>query len=282
MKKSKIEMYMHSTYYTEVLDENLNLCSTATSFLYAYDFKKNSQSFNIAMVTNKHVVEKAKYIRYTFNINDENNEIIPGETVKVTLDENDIKSFIYHPNGLDLAAIDITDIILEYRKTKNIFLNITPIAPTQIPSDEEWNNLNSIEEVIMIGYPKGIWDDINNLPVFRKGVTATHPSYDFKGQPEFLIDAACLPGSSGSPVFLNNTGYYWDKTTGSYKLESKFYFLGIQYQIPIHAVIATSSCYETPVTLQSGEIVIAKVPTNLGYIIKSTELSFIEQLLNKA
>lgn len=282
MKKSKIEMYMHSTYYTEVLDENLNLHSTATSFLYAYDFKKDLDGFHVAMVTNKHVVENAKYLRYTFNINGENNEIIPGKTVKITLNENDIKNFVYHPDGLDLAAIDITDIILDYRKTKNIFLNITPIVPTQIPSDDEWNNLNSIEEVIMIGYPKGIWDDINNLPVFRKGVTATHPSYNFKGQPEFLIDAACLPGSSGSPVFLNNTGYYWDKTTGSYKLESKFYFLGIQYQIPIHAVIATSSYYETPVTLQSGETVIAKVPTNLGYIIKSTELSFIKQLLNKA
>ena len=282
MKKSIIELYMHSTYYTEVLDENFNLCSTATSFLYAYDFKNNSQNFHVAMVTNKHVVEIAKYIRYTFNINDENNNLIPGKTTTITFNEEQIKNFVFHPSGIDLAAIDITNIFVDYRENKNIKLNLTPISPMQIPSEDDWKNLNSIEEVIMIGYPKGIWDNVNNLPVFRKEVTATHPSYDFKGNPEFLIDAACLPGSSGSPVFLNNTGYYWNKHTGQYDLISKFYFLGIQYQIPIHSVVATSSYYDTPITLQSGETVIAKVPTNLGYIIKSTELSFIEQLLNKA
>jgi hypothetical protein len=26
----------------------------------------------------------------------------------------------------------------------------------------------------MIGYPNGIWDAKNNLPVIRKGITATH------------------------------------------------------------------------------------------------------------
>lgn len=281
MKPSKIELYMHSTYFTEVLDENFNLCSTATSFLYAYNLKKGCTTFNIAMITNRHVVENAKYIRYKFNINNEYNEIIPGKTIQITFDEKQIKNFVFHPSGMDLAALDITDIFIDYKDNKSINLNLTPITPIQIPDENEWKSLNSIEEVIMIGYPKGIWDHINNLPVFRKGITATHPSYDFKGNPEFLIDAACLPGSSGSPVFLNNTGYYWNKDTGNYDLISKFYFLGIQYQIPIHSVMATSSSYDTPITLQNGEVVIAKVPTNLGYIIKSTELSFVEKCLTK-
>jgi hypothetical protein len=279
MKTSRIETYMHSTYFTEVLDENLQLISTATSFLYAYNFKNVSTNFNVAMITNKHVVENAKYIRYTFNVNDENNNVIIGNTVKILFDEDRIKNFVFHPNGLDLAAIDITDIFTDHRYNKNIKLNITPIAPTQIPSKQEWESLNSIEEVLMIGYPRGIWDNINNLPVFRRGITATHPSFDFKGKPEFLIDAACLPGSSGSPVFLYNTGSYWDKNTGSFSLVNKFRFLGIQYQIPIHSVMTTSSFYNTPIKLQNGETVMAKIPTNLGYIIKSTELAFVEELL---
>ncbi|MGL5149640.1 MAG: S1 family peptidase [Clostridium sp.] len=282
MINSKIEMFMHNTYFTEVLDENYNLCSTATSFLYAYNLEKDCTEFNIAMVTNKHVVENAKFIRYSFNINDENKKPIPGEVFKVTLDETKIKNFIFHPNGLDLAALDVTDIIVKHKEETSLSLNITPLSPLLIPSPSEWNNLNSIEEVIMIGYPKGIWDEVNNLPVFRKGITATHPTYNFKGNPEFLIDAACLPGSSGSPVFLNNTGFYWDKVSGSYKLESRFHFLGIQYQIPIHLVTTTSSHYDTPIQLKNGETVIAKVPTNLGYIIKSTELAFIKEFFNKA
>lgn len=52
----------------------------------------------------------------------------------------------------------------------------------------------------MVGYPDGIWDEFNNQPIVRRGITATHPKNDFNGKGEFLIDAVCFPGSSGSPV----------------------------------------------------------------------------------
>ena len=54
----------------------------------------------------------------------------------------------------------------------------------------------------MIGYPDGIWDSVNNLPVIRKGITATHPHISWNGKTEFLTDIASFPGSSGSPYFL--------------------------------------------------------------------------------
>ena len=277
MKVSRIESYMHSTYFTEVLDENLNAKSFATSFIYAYNVTDNG--CKIAMITNRHVVEGASKIRYTFNIENDSNSPIIGQTQQIILDEDQIKKFIFHPNNeVDLAALDITDIFIDAESKDNRF-NAIPIFPSHIPSEEVWKSLNSIEEVIMIGYPNGIWDSVNNLPVFRRGITATHPSYDFKGKPEFLIDAACLPGSSGSPVFLYNTNYYWNKEEETYVGARRFYFLGIQYQIPVHKVSATSSYYDSPIQLSTGETVIAKIPTNLGYIIKSTELKFVEELL---
>jgi len=66
----------------------------------------------------------------------------------------------------------------------------------------------------MVGYPVGIWDSANNMPVIRRGITATHPGKDYEGKSEFMIDAACFPGSSGSPVFLFNLGSYPQKAGG--------------------------------------------------------------------
>jgi len=54
--------------------------------------------------------------------------------------------------------------------------------------------LSAIEDIIMIGYPDGIWDSINNQPIIRRGITATQPKNNFNGKQEFLIDAACFPG----------------------------------------------------------------------------------------
>lgn len=53
--------------------------------------------------------------------------------------------------------------------------------------------LSAIEDIIMIGYPDGIWDSINNQPIIRRGITATQPKNNFNGKQEFLIDAACSP-----------------------------------------------------------------------------------------
>src|SRR5207247_2646715 len=68
--------------------------------------------------------------------------------------------------------------------------------------------LTAIENVITVGYPDGRWDQVNNRPIVRRGITATPLSIDYEGRREFLIDAACFPGTSGSPVFLLEEGLF--------------------------------------------------------------------------
>ena len=34
----------------------------------------------------------------------------------------------------------------------------------------------------MVGYPIGLWDEVNNMPLVRKGITSYHPSMDFEGK----------------------------------------------------------------------------------------------------
>ena len=73
------------------------------------------------------------------------------------------------------------------------------------------DEIDAIEDIIFIGYPNGIWDSVNNMPILRKGSTATHPCLNYNGKKEFMIDAACFPGSSGSPVLIFNENGYKDK-----------------------------------------------------------------------
>jgi hypothetical protein len=101
----------------------------------------------------------------------------------------------------------------------------------------------------MVGYPTGLWDDVHNSPLFRTGSTATHPAVDFQGRPEFVVDLACFPGSSGSPVFaMRSHGYPWEDAAGDPRR-----FLGVLYAGP----------------LLPG----AQTTVNLGYVIKASKVN---------
>lgn len=106
---------------------------------------------------------------------------------------------------------------------QNLFFKAIPRKA--IPEQDEINSLNAMEEVIFVGYPNGMWDSIHNLPILRKGITASPLQINFENRPQFLIDASVFGGSSGSPLFIVNDGAYLDK--GSICIGSRFYFLGV-------------------------------------------------------
>ena len=60
--------------------------------------------------------------------------------------------------------------------------------------------VNPFGDVVVIGYPLGFHDELNNLPVYRSASIASAYGVHFGGLPYFLIDANLHPGTSGSPV----------------------------------------------------------------------------------
>ena len=95
-----------------------------------------------------------------------------------------------------------------------------------IPSDTLWEEFDAIEDIMFMGYPNGIWDHFNMMPVLRTGTTASPINHDWGNQPRFLIDAGVYPGSSGSPVFIHNPCFYKLKT-GATVFGSRLIFLGV-------------------------------------------------------
>ena len=143
--------------------------------------------------------------------------------------------------------------------------------------------IRQLENVVMVGYPNGLFDSQNNHPLFRTGKTATHPAIDYNGQRKALLDMACLPGSSGSPVFILDEGWIRNKN-GGMCAGSRILFLGVENSMPTRYVKAV---YKKAI-LSDGEV--NYIPTDdyliendmkLGYYIKSSEMwGFDAQIQN--
>lgn len=132
----------------------------------------------------------------------------------------------------------------------------------------------------MVGYPDGVMDERNNMPIVRKGITATHPLLDYNGMKELVIYVACFPGSSGSQTFLNDFGDYTNKH-GSMRIgKENPFLLGILYagprqkingEIKVRTISTNQSIYSE-----------LSVIINLGYVIKlGGILNFIPILKSK-
>jgi len=147
-----------------------------------------------------------------------------------------------------------------------------------VASSKLLGELTALEEILMIGYPVGIWDSSNNMPIFRSGITATHPNIDYNGRKEFLIDCACFPGSSGSPGLLYNFGSYRDKR-GNTVIGTRIALLGVLYAGPQFTV--EGEIRVIPIPTQMEPVPVSRIPTNLGVVIKAEMLLDFEPIFTK-
>lgn len=62
------------------------------------------------------------------------------------------------------------------------------------------------KDVLILGFPLGFHDTLNNLPIVRNATIASSFAHPFKGEPYFLTDARLHRGMSGSPVIVRRPG----------------------------------------------------------------------------
>ncbi len=244
-----------------------------------YRFADKGDAYVPAIVTNKHVIEGSLSGSFVLTEKGDDENPIYGKYQRFYFD-NFQSRWTPHPDKeVDLCAMPIAPLLHQAKELELNFFYVS-LDKSLLLTEEGLNDLILMEDVVMVGYPNGIWDEKNNMPIFRKGITATHPNLDWNGRPEFLIDAACFPGSSGSPVFLFNQGGYATKSGGLVISPSRVKLLGALYAGPQHTVSGEIKIVQVPT--QNVAVAVASIPNNLGMVIKSSQLTAFDRIFEKA
>lgn len=74
--------------------------------------------------------------------------------------------------------------------------------------------LHVAEDVFIMGYPLGTYDEIHNLPIIRNGTISSAYPIHFNENPYFLVDANLQEGTSGGAV-ITKFKYIRPTTNGS-------------------------------------------------------------------
>ncbi len=139
----------------------------------------------------------------------------------------------FHRNeGVDVCAVAVLDLIAKKIKENGKYLNWYGVSKEQLPGK---NNIfvEVGDDAVVIGYPKGFYDEYNIYPIVKSGIIASKWGAYFGGQPYFLIDAKLFPGSSGSIVVSKPKDLALVDGTLRYSKEKQFAFLGVYSGEPI-------------------------------------------------
>lgn len=245
---------------------------SGTGFFFQYNF---DNAIVPVIVTNKHVVNHNpnETVRFLLHLGDDKGNAY-DENFDVTFNTN----WMFHSTQ-DICITFAQTLFEEVKKLTGKAVFYSGISEDLIYNETQLKELSAIENVTMVGYPTGLWDQLHNYPIFRNGFTASHPGYDFNQKSTGLVDMACFPGSSGSPIFILNENGYADKKGNSYLGAKRIIFLGVLHSGPMMGV--------------NGEIVVVDIPTqqkafthtktmiNLGYYCRANELLEFKDSIKK-
>lgn len=243
---------------------------SATGFFLDFDASPEKV---LVLITNKHVFDGEEETteglsvdtgpvalsfdaRLGFNISSDGTEAdLTGNVTRVEI-EDVAPLRVDHPDAsVDLCAVVIGPTLaslLTPGETKPV---VTRLPETEIISDRVLANHAAIEDVYMVGCPRGIWDHVNHLPIIRSGITASHPEVNYLGRPEGLLDIASFPGSSGSPVFLYEK-HRERLHDGKFLTKEHTDLLGVVFATEAHV-------HEGEVRFGRGKLAEARAQTNL-------------------
>ncbi|MDB5476839.1 MAG: zinc chelation protein SecC [Phenylobacterium sp.] len=232
-----------------------------TGFIYSF---QTGEARVPVLITNKHVVNGAETVAIRLHTNSKSSGA-PDGNASILVANDTSGSWVRHPDpNVDLCALPINPVLSAVRPAPFI----RALDASLVPSDAQLAELDALEDVLMVGYPIGLSDEANNYPLLRRGITASPPAADFDGRKMFVIDVACFPGSSGSPVFLFNHGAY--ATRSGTVIGERALLLGILFAGPQYRPDGSIEIREIPT--RSVAVPSIEMMTNLGFVIKAAEL----------
>lgn len=250
---------------------NNQIASFGTGFYYFFNdsFTDDYGKLNadgsavLGIVTNKHVIRGMEEVIFYFNSSEDGQPGYEKDSLRLKLNEDTI---IYHPEAdVDLCVILAHD-IKHLLEEKNRKLHIYPVRKNIRIDESKLKEMSTIQNLIMIGYPSGIWDSVNNLPIIRKGINATPLYENYQGEEAFAVDIATYRGSSGSPVFIYDNGSYINNN--EVKFGSRLIFVGVIKEAHLS-------------TKKHTDEITTEEMLHIGIAIKARKIDVFEELIRK-
>ncbi len=173
----------------------------------------------IFLVSNKHVLNQnptlrlqATEVKVYLNYRESDGNVVGKQLILPLQFGDGSNRWREHPDrDVDVIAFDVTQIFVEHPQVERKWATYADIADREKIKEFE---ITIGEEVMVIGYPKGLKQGNTNFPLVRAGLIATRIGDSLIDEVEengskrprtvrgVLIDGATIPGSSGSPVVL--------------------------------------------------------------------------------
>lgn len=218
---------------------------SGTGFFYSF---QESGKLVPLIISNKHVLCNSKFLQFDFAVADVQHQRMAAPAETVQINEGQLPIYSHPDPDVDLAAIPLAPILRETTQSGREIYNVL-LNEENFPSEDNASNLKISTNVIMIGYPNGLMDDYNNLPISRRGFLATEYIQDYQGKSDFVVDIAAFGGSSGSPVFSISDQIVADQNGNPVFLRE-----------PIISLIGVLRA--GPIMKEYGEIISVEEPTN--------------------
>jgi hypothetical protein len=262
----QVESVAENLFFTTVRIDTVAIDGSqgsGTGFLYAHKISENQHAMFV--VTNKHVVNGMRSGSLTFHQKKDDKPNL-GNGFRLDIQDWPQAWFGHPAPDIDIAIVPFLPLEAHIKQQSAVDLFYRCVDSSMLPSPEQTEQLDAIETVTFIGYPNGIWDKTNLIPVARRGTTATPLSVDFEGTPRFVIDASVFGGSSGSPVFIFNQGMFTDKR-GNTSISSRLLFVGVVaavfFRTELNQIVAVPIPTHTRPMAQQREMI------DLGIVFKA-------------
>ena len=253
--------------------------AVGTGFIFEHKWmcpRTGSELTGYFLVTNKHVIADADRgtVRFTLRTEDGDGPSL-GRWFGMSIAGRRWNWWAGHPmDDVDIAVFPLNPLLGEL-KERGVLPFFSCVDAQLLPENSRFGDLNALERILFVGYPNGVYDETNNLPVIRSGITATPPDVDYGGRPKFLIDASVFPGSSGSPVFAYDRGAWLSGASNWTVGSERVVFLGVLASVLYREVDGSLEFREIPTATEAvpvhREMIDLGVAYNAATVVETIE-----------